>query len=280
MSAGLFSEATPSSSPNADGMPTPRPRRINPWRMFVGSMIPNWLLRRREVSQGAKLAYARLAQYAGKDGECFPKQETLGAELGVTERTANEYVRKLVKFRLIEMDRPGLRMSNRYFFLDHPWIHEGHESQPEAPASASADQEPQDSSAPDQKNPSAQETQEASAPYSKENQMKGDSVKATHTQRCPADKLPDSLEEAVEVAGQLGIEEEFARQEFHTKKSVGWKDGYGNPITSWPDHLQARWLIEKRKRAERRATGRTPAKRSQPPRQFDRKDYNQPLTNL
>ena len=93
-------------------------------------MIPNWLQCRREINQGAKLAYARLAQYAGRDGECYPRQQTLAAELGVSERTANEYIRTLVKFRLIEKERPGLGMSNRYYFLDHPWIHEG---QPEAP---------------------------------------------------------------------------------------------------------------------------------------------------
>ena len=85
---------------------TPRPRRINPWRMFVGSMIPNWLQCRREINQGAKLAYERLAQHAGKDGECFPKQETLAAELGVSERTANEYVRTLVSFGLIKKNGP------------------------------------------------------------------------------------------------------------------------------------------------------------------------------
>jgi len=262
------------SSSNDDAAPASPSGRINPWRMFIGSMLPNWLQRRREVSQGAKLAYARLAQHAGRDGECFPKQVTLAAELGVSERTANEYVRTLTKFRLIEKERPGLGMSNRYFFLDHPWIHD-HESQPGA--AASAGQEPQDSSAPDRKNSSAQERQETSAPYGKENQKEGDSEKTTHTHKCPAE-LPDSLEEAVEVARQLGIEEEFARQEFHTKKSVGWKDGYGNAITSWPDHLQARWPVEQRKRGERGATGRT--KRPQPPRQFNRKDYNQPLTNF
>jgi DNA-binding GntR family transcriptional regulator len=243
--------------------------------MFVGSMIPNWLQCRREVSQGAKLAYARLAQHAGKDGECFPKQQTLAAELGVSERTANEYVRRLVKSGLIETDRPGLGKANRYFFLDHPWIHEG---QPKALASAG--QERQESSGLDRQNSSSQERLETSAPIVKENQQKGDSEKRRHTERRHADGLPHSLEEAVEVARQLGIEEEFASQEFHGKKSVGWKDGYGNPITSWPDHLQARWPVEQRKRAERRATSRAPAKRPHPPRQFHPSDYQQPVKDF
>jgi hypothetical protein len=83
------------------------------------------------------------------------------------------------------------------------------------------------------------------------------------------------VEEAVQIAQQLRIEEEFTRQEFHAKKSVGWKDGYGNQITSWADHLQARWPVEQRKRVERRTPDRTRGKPSSPPRQFHG-DYDQP----
>lgn len=244
--------------------------------MFLGSMIPNWLQCRREVSQGAKLAYARLAQYAGEDGECFPKQRTLAAELGVSERTVREYLHELVEFALIESEQRGLKQSNLYFFLDHPWIHEG---RPEAPPRSSGQQR-QETSAPERRNSSGQERLETSAPIVKENQLKGESEKREHTHRLAANGLPQSLEEAVEGAKQLGIEEEFASQEFHAKKSVGWKDGYGNPIKSWSDHLQARWPVEQRKRTERRATGRTSAKRPSPPRQFHSGDYQQPVKDF
>lgn len=111
--------------------------------------------------------------------------------------------------------------------------------------------------------------------------MKGESEKREHTHRQVANGLPQSLEEAVEVARQLGIEEEFASQEYHAKKAVGWKDGYGNPITSWPDHLKARWATEQRKRVERRATGRASGKRpAAPPRKFAGADYHQDLKDF
>jgi hypothetical protein len=126
--------------------------------MFVGAMTPNWLLCRREIGQGAKLAYARLAQHAGKNGKCFPKQQTLAAELGVSERMANEYIRILVKFGLIEKERPGLGMSNRYFFLDHPWIKEG-----PAEARRGSDQKRKESSASDQQNSAGQDRPKASS---------------------------------------------------------------------------------------------------------------------
>jgi DNA-binding transcriptional regulator YhcF (GntR family) len=221
------------------------------------------------------LAYARLAQYAGKDGECFPKQATLATELGVSERTANEYVRNLVRHKLIEMERPGLGISNRYFFLDHPWIYE---DQPDtAPNSC---QERQNSSAPEQRNASDQGRQEASVPITKENQLKRESVKKQLTHELATSGLPQTVEEAIATASQLGIEEEFAKQEFHAKKSIGWKDGYGNSINSWPDHLQARWPVELRKRAERRSESRTSMKRLQPPRQFHPGDYQQPVKDF
>ncbi len=44
-----------------------------PYKGSIGSMLGNWLGCRKEISSGAKLVYARLAQFAGKDGNCFPK---------------------------------------------------------------------------------------------------------------------------------------------------------------------------------------------------------------
>lgn len=95
---------------------------INPYRLFVGSFIPNWLLQRVEVSQGAKLAYARLCQYAGEKGVAFPKRETIAAEIGVSQSQFDRYVKELVELELIETDQLGMGHANRYRFLNHPWI--------------------------------------------------------------------------------------------------------------------------------------------------------------
>jgi Helix-turn-helix domain len=108
----------------------PPRQRINPWRMFIGAMIPNWLLCRRELSQGSKLCYARLCQHAGEKGYCWPAQDTLAAELGVGERQVRTYLHELSEFQLIYAEQRGLKKSNRYFFLDHDWIHE---NQPKTP---------------------------------------------------------------------------------------------------------------------------------------------------
>lgn len=108
-------------SEDSSSMESPR-RWINPYKQFHGSMIPNWLLKRTELSPGAKLCYARLAQFSGKDGECFPKQVTLAEELGVTRSMVIRYLKELRVMALIERKRRGLTKSNRYFFLHHPWM--------------------------------------------------------------------------------------------------------------------------------------------------------------
>jgi len=95
---------------------------INPYRLFTGSLVPNWLLERTEVSQGAKLAYARLSQHAGKNGFAWPKRETLAAELGVTPRQIDRYLKELDAHRLVEVERLGLTKANRYRFRMHEWM--------------------------------------------------------------------------------------------------------------------------------------------------------------
>lgn len=94
-------------------------KRINPYRLFIGSFLPNWLLRKAGISHGAKLCYARLAQYAGEKGVAHPGQETLAEELSVSSRQIRNYLRELVNAQLIASEQPGLAATNRYYFLWH-----------------------------------------------------------------------------------------------------------------------------------------------------------------
>lgn len=96
--------------------------QLNPWKLFVGSMVPNWLLERAELSAGAKLTYARLCQYAGRHGVAFPTQLELAAALGVSERHARRYLKELAEHDLITVHRTGLRKANRITFNLHPWM--------------------------------------------------------------------------------------------------------------------------------------------------------------
>ena len=96
--------------------------RINPWMLFTGSFIPNWLLVRQELSSGAKLAYARLAQYAGQKGVAYPKIPDLAAECGTSERSMHRHLSELEGAGLIESIQKGMGMPNDVYFHAHEWM--------------------------------------------------------------------------------------------------------------------------------------------------------------
>jgi len=95
---------------------------FNPYRLFTGLFIPEGLARCPWISAGAKLAWGRLARYAGADGHCYPTTKTLGAEIGVGERQAQKYLAELEQERLIRRLRrfaSRAQTSNAFEFLWH-----------------------------------------------------------------------------------------------------------------------------------------------------------------
>ena len=97
-------------------------KTFNPYKLFVGAFIPNWLMKRHELSFGAKCCYARLCQFAGENGKCFPTQDKLTTELGAGKRTVSKYIKELVDNELIIITRKGLQQPNVYEFVWHEWI--------------------------------------------------------------------------------------------------------------------------------------------------------------
>jgi hypothetical protein len=95
---------------------------INPFGVFLGFMVPNWLARRSDVSSGAKLCYGRLMQFNGRTGRCNPREQILARELGVSERTCRRFLAQLAQHRLIKIHRHGLNRANSYQFLKHEWM--------------------------------------------------------------------------------------------------------------------------------------------------------------
>lgn len=95
-------------------------QRIYPYKAFLGPVIPNWLLKRSDVTAGEKICYARLCQYAGNKNYCHPKQSTLAKEIGYTQSTVNGIIQKLVDKGLLLKEKTG--GSYKYFFLKHEWV--------------------------------------------------------------------------------------------------------------------------------------------------------------
>lgn len=102
---------------------------INPYKRFRGAFIPNAIMECSQLSDSAKLMWAKLAQYAGKDGRCFPSIKTLGDKTAKAERTARRALDELRDKGFIKVRRATgksrlMHMTNEYFFLDHPVFHD------------------------------------------------------------------------------------------------------------------------------------------------------------
>ena len=97
-------------------------KRINPYRLWTGAYIPNWLLSQSEVSHGAKIIYARLSQYTEQTGYAQPTREVLAAEVGTSLRQLDRYLSELVRHKLIEIEQVGKKKPNKYWFLTHTWM--------------------------------------------------------------------------------------------------------------------------------------------------------------
>lgn len=100
-------------------------QRFNPYRQFVGSFIPNSLMSYPGLTPAAKLLWARLAQYAGKDGGCFPSQKRLAGDLAITDRHVRNILNELVSKGFLEKVAPSFHeqikgKTCKYFFLLHP----------------------------------------------------------------------------------------------------------------------------------------------------------------
>ena len=211
---------------------------INPWRLFTGAMVPNWLLLRDEVSPGAKLRYARLAQFAGEHGHCFPKQETMAKQLGCSARRVREYLRELKDLGLIAATQRGLAHPNSYRFRQHPWM--GDLPRPDAASyldrSDPSYPDRSDPSYPDRSDPSYPDRSDSSGPIGEEIQEEEIQGSNTHTAP-PAPPRPPSLEEVEVFASMRCIPPEAARKFFHDQEAVGWVNKRGIPIQKWQSAL-------------------------------------------
>ncbi len=92
---------------------------IIPYKIFHGSILPNWLLKMEGLSFGAKCCYARLGQYGGSIGICKPRHKVIAGELGCSAESVKRFIRELVKTDLLEKEVQMGGRSNHYIFPKH-----------------------------------------------------------------------------------------------------------------------------------------------------------------
>lgn len=83
------------------------------------AQIPRYVLCFHKLSFGARLTYAVLLSYAWQEGSCFPGQEKISVDLGVTGRAVRKYLVELKKHKFIDWKRRGLGKTNVYYILDY-----------------------------------------------------------------------------------------------------------------------------------------------------------------
>src|SRR5688572_23065540 len=80
--------------------------------------VPNTILKRRDISPGAKLTYVMLLSYAHKQDRCFPGQKRLADDIGAGVRSVIRYMQELVKEGLLRVKRRGLGKTNVYYLAE------------------------------------------------------------------------------------------------------------------------------------------------------------------
>ena len=78
------------------------------------TQVPNHVLVSSQLSPGAKLTYAMLLKYAWQNNFCFPGQERLAKDMGVTDRSVRTYLQELEGSKFVVIKQRGLGKPNLY----------------------------------------------------------------------------------------------------------------------------------------------------------------------
>jgi hypothetical protein len=97
--------------------------QFNVFHQFAGCFVPQGLLSLKNLSAGAKLCYALLAQQANARGVTQLNLPLLAASIGESERIAVRYLVELEESGLIESLRGNVNKEDvRISFSRHPWL--------------------------------------------------------------------------------------------------------------------------------------------------------------
>src|SRR5690348_13025665 len=71
------------------------------------TQVPNHILESKSVSPGGKLAIAMLLKFAWHNDFCFPGQDRLAQEMGLSRASVNTYLQELERAGYITIKRRG-----------------------------------------------------------------------------------------------------------------------------------------------------------------------------
>ena len=86
----------------------------DPIARFGFTQLPNFILRNADLSIGAKTTYALFLSYAWNNALCFPGQDRLAKDIGMSIGSVNAFIKELETTGLIEITRRGQGKTNLY----------------------------------------------------------------------------------------------------------------------------------------------------------------------
>jgi len=78
------------------------------------TQVPNFILKDGDLSLGAKVTYSMFLHYAWHNDSCFPGQERLAADMGMSQPRVSQFIKELQAADLIEITRRGQGKTNLY----------------------------------------------------------------------------------------------------------------------------------------------------------------------
>ena len=78
------------------------------------TQVPNFILKQETLSVGAKVIYAMFLHYAWDNSFCFPGQQRLAADIGMSVGRVNDFIKELEKAGLIDVRKRGQGRTNLY----------------------------------------------------------------------------------------------------------------------------------------------------------------------
>jgi biotin operon repressor len=78
------------------------------------TQVPNFILKDAALSVGAKITYAMFLSYAWNNDSCFPGQERLAEDMGLTRVRVTQLIGELEAAGLVSIQRRGQGKTNLY----------------------------------------------------------------------------------------------------------------------------------------------------------------------
>src|ERR1700685_3600388 len=78
------------------------------------TQVPNFILKMPELSVGAKMVYAMFLHYAWNNESCFPGQDRLGEDMGLSRSRVSALISELLAAGVVEITRRGQGKTNLY----------------------------------------------------------------------------------------------------------------------------------------------------------------------